>query len=119
MLITLKLLKDKRACARQCEIFATEWPDGCTISLATVRKALSLKLDLDWAATNLLNNSTLKVYNEAVATAWRTYDEARATAERTYNEARATALKTYNEAVSKAFVKAARVHDKLAKNNNE
>ena len=133
MQITIGLLEDHGVCENQRQVFATEWPKGCTVTLAVARRAAELGLDLEWAANNLLCAQARIQFAEAVATASRVYDkavvpssrvydkavvpasrvyaEAVATARRVYDEAVATASRVYDEERACAFVAACDLHD--------
>ena len=111
MQITIGLLKDHGACENQRQVFATEWPKGCTVTLAVARRAAELGLDLEWAANNLLCAQARSQFAEAMATANRVYDEAVAPARRVYDEAVATARRVYDEKRACAFVAACDLHD--------
>ena len=80
MQITIGLLEDHGVCENQRQVFATEWPKGCTVTLAVARRAAELGLDLEWAANNLLCAQARSQFVEAVAPARRVYDEKRACA---------------------------------------
>ena len=108
MQITIGLLEDHGVCENQRQVFATEWPKGCTVTLAVARRAAELGLDLEWAANNLLCAQARSQFVEAVAPARRVYDEAMAPALRVYVEAVAPARRVHDKAVAPAR----RVHDK-------
>ena len=78
--ITAAMLRQHGACADQVRVFETNWPDGMTPTIAACRKAARLRLDIGWAARNLLSATAWKVYDEAIAPARKVYDEAIATA---------------------------------------
>lgn len=64
--LTSGLLLEHGACRDQVAKFKIEWPDGCDVTEATVARAVELKLDLQWAAQNLLPQLTLDAYRAAV-----------------------------------------------------
>jgi len=96
--ITTKILQARRACKHQVKIFEDEWPDGCTVSLETIRRAQSLNITVQWAAEQFLKDKFLENYVEARATLWGDYEEARATLWSTYVEALASLLRDCGEA---------------------
>ena len=55
MRITTKWLNDRNACKPQVEVFGHEWPKGVTVSLAALRRASELSLNLDWFARMALS----------------------------------------------------------------
>ena len=105
MRVTAKLLRKHHACEEQVEIFEAEWQDGVKITEASLRRAVELKLDIDWFAQHFLPASAWKTYDEATAPAQKTYNEATAVAWKTYDEATAPAWKTYDEATAVALLK--------------
>jgi len=75
MRITRTMLEEAEACREQVRVFAGEWPDGCEITIENMKKALALRLDLDWAAENLLCEPARAAYEEARAPAFvRAYE---------------------------------------------
>ena len=103
MNITKKILQAHEACTSQVDTFAAEWPKGVDITEEVLRRALALKLDLDWAAWHLLSEPARKAYEEATAPARKAYEEAKAPARKAYEEAKALAWKAYEEAQIAAF----------------
>ena len=112
MQITIGLLEDHGACESQCQVFATEWPKGCTVTLADARRAAELGLDLEWASRNLLTAPAEKAYQDATATAEKAYQDATATAWKAYQDATAPAKKAYQDAKARAFALACKINDK-------
>lgn len=102
MKVTPGMLRKKGACESQVLISETEWPNGVTLTLAVLRRAVVLKLDLDWFAENFLKASALKAYEEAIAPAQKAYEEAKAPARKAYEEAMVPAQKAYREAMALA-----------------
>jgi hypothetical protein len=50
MKITTEWLTKRNACQDQIDTFAREWPEGVVISLAVLKRAAQLQLDLEWFA---------------------------------------------------------------------
>ena len=92
MNITKKILRAHKACTSQVDIFAAEWPKGVDITEEVLRRALALKLDLDWAAWHLLSEPARKAYEEAKAPALKAYEEAMDLAVKAYGEAKIAAF---------------------------
>ena len=108
MIITVAMLKKKRACADQVEQFERTFPLGCAVTLDNLRVAGTAQLDLWWAAQNLLPARARKAYGEATARARKAYDETTARARKAYDEAMAGPRKAYDEATLIALYDAAR-----------
>ena len=89
---TVRIKDLEGACLDQVRLFAKTFPGGAELTLANCKRAAEARLDLDWAAKNLLTAPALKAYNEATAPALKAYDEARAPARKAYDEARAPAF---------------------------
>ncbi len=102
MKLTLKQLKDQRACADQAHLFKKLF--GAEVS---VTKARCLKhaqqFNFGWAANRLLPASARAEYLKATASAWAEYLKATASASAAYNKAIALA---YNETAWAAYNKA-------------
>ena len=89
--ITERMLLLAGACKDQRDVFARRWPKSATISLAVIRKAAEIGLDLTWFAEKFLKAPAEKAYDEATAPAWKAYKEATAPALKAYDEATAPA----------------------------
>lgn len=100
--VTLEWLEEQGACEKQRLIFEQEWGASVELSLASLKRAVELELDLDWLAEYLLSASALAAYNEATASATADYDEAIAPGRKAYNEAIASAREAYKEATASA-----------------
>ena len=115
MRVTTTMLENLNACSQQVEIFRAEWPEGCEITKQTVLRAVELKLDIEWAAENLLSKEAFRSYQKARAPHWNTYQEACAPHLKAYNEAVAPLYKAYEEACAphlKAYEEACAPHYK-------
>lgn len=69
MLITRRWLTRRRACPEQVAIVEAEWADGAELTAANIRRAVELRLDLDWLAPRVLTALALRAYDEATALA--------------------------------------------------
>ena len=67
--ITVEWLREQSACPDQVKLFADTFGQSATITPELIRRAAEVKLDLDWAAKNLL-----------MAPAWAAYEQAKAPA---------------------------------------
>lgn len=66
-LITAKKLVTEGACGKPLATFRKEWPEGARVTLKNLRRALELKLDIEWFASRFLK-----------APLWKEHDEKRA-----------------------------------------
>jgi hypothetical protein len=83
MRITVENLIRVGASCNQVEIFRQEWPEGAEVNLVNARRAVDLRLNLNWAAQRLFSPNALRAYRESVAAAAqadRAWDEAFAAA---------------------------------------
>ena len=92
MKITVKQLKDKKACLEQVAIFQKEWPKGAEITLEALQRAVELGLDIEWFALTFLPAPAREAYEKAIASALEAYKKAIAPAWEAYEKARAPAL---------------------------
>ena len=102
MIITVAMLKKKRACVDQVERFERTFPLGCAVTLDNLRVAGTAQLDLGWAAQNLLPAGPSKAYGEATAGPSKAYGEAMVGARKAYDEAMVGPRKAYDEATARA-----------------
>src|SRR5512138_1117201 len=93
--LTARDLRLISACDSQVAQFAAEWPDGVDLTLAALKRAAKLRLDLGWFAGAALDAPARKVYYDAIAPARKVYDDACATASKVYDDAIAPARKVY------------------------
>ena len=109
------------ACKRQRAIFRQAWPNGAVVSLATLRRAARLGLNLRWFAERFLSFSARKAYLAETATdrqaylaetatAWEAYEAAPTPVLQVYEAARATALQVYDAATAPALWSAIKAH---------
>lgn len=71
MLITVRQLRKAGACdaCADVDVFKAEWPDGCQVNQANVRRALALGLNVLWANQHL---PVFAGHRHAIALAWQT-----------------------------------------------
>jgi hypothetical protein len=107
-LITADQLASLDACGDHVRVFRQEWPDGMGVTLENVRRAVVLRLDIEWASRCLLTPEEFAVYNKAMAQAITAYDKAMDQASRgpgaTYIAAEDRALAAYHDAEAAAFL---------------
>jgi hypothetical protein len=115
-MITYDTLRTAGACQEQRELFRQLFPKGTEVTEELcVRHAQDF--DWEWAAENLLDDATRKVYNDAEAPAWKAYEDAvgaalkayddtAASAWKVYDDTRASALRAYTNTAASAFAKA-------------
>ena len=60
--ISPKWLEDKGACGDQVKLFAGEWPDGCDVTEANLRRAGEIGMLLEWLADRALPRSLYADY---------------------------------------------------------
>ena len=80
MIINAKLLRSKRACTEQVDVFiALFGEDGGEV---TIDRCLSVadKFDWDWAAEHLLSPPARAEYDRVVSPAWAEYKRVKALA---------------------------------------
>ena len=97
MKITSNLLKAKNAYSGQVDVFETEWPGGCEITLENCKRAVDLNLDLNWAAKHLLPAPAWQAYQEVEAPAWQAYQEVEVPAWQAYQEVEVPVWQAYQE----------------------
>ena len=100
------MLRLAGACSDQVEIFRKQWPRGTAVTPEAGEVALSLGLDIGWAADNLLSGEALAEYERATDAAWPVYDHATAVAWAEYRRADSAACVEYKRAIATAFVAA-------------
>ena len=120
MKITTEILKSKKACQDQVDLFIETFPEGTEVTEEACLKAASVGIDFEWASENLLNKDQLKAYEkaitplwevyeastiptweayeEAITPLWEAYEEAKAPLWEAYEETKAPLLKAYKEA---------------------
>ena len=95
--ITIEQLESLGACNSGLDLFKKY----CGIE---VTEANALKvgrfLDSSWASENLLTESQLETYKEALAPLYKTYEEAEAPLYKAFKEAKAPLYKAYKEALA-------------------
>lgn len=67
--VTATMLRRLGACSDQVATVEREWPNGAPVTVATVRKAYRLGLDVDWLANKVLPALALAEYQRVTA-AW-------------------------------------------------
>jgi len=77
MKITPKLLKRKKACQEQYEIFVKQWPDGCAVNAANAKIVAKLGLDLYWVVGHLLSADQRADYWAKHKPLWEDYQAKR------------------------------------------
>ena len=85
--ITLDDLCNASACWNQLSIFKAEWPYGCVVNEATIRRAIDLNLDVDWAVGNLASLDLQDKYYTIRTQAKDTFRQEIRKVETEYNEA--------------------------------
>jgi hypothetical protein len=97
--ITYNLLKEKKACKEQLDLFEQRIGLNKPIPLTkkTIQKFSQL-FDLDWAANNLLDLDDQNEYKKAMAPAYAEYLKADETAYSKYQKAKDILLAEYNKA---------------------
>ena len=80
MRLTAEMLREKKACENQVQVFVGEWPDGVEITEAVVLRAYELGLDIDWFVETFLTALALAEYHKAAALAWAEYQKVTAPA---------------------------------------
>ena len=103
-------LRAAGACSDQFARFRKAWPKGATLSLVNLRKAVELRLDLNWFAQHFLTPPARQAYEAARAPARQAYEAARATAWQAYEAATAPALQAYEAATAPALWDTIREH---------
>jgi len=107
--LTAAMLCGLDACSDQVAIFASAFPDGLTMPTedaaiaALAAKVAALRLDVGWAAEELLSPAASLAYDKARVPASRAYNKARAPARRAYDKATAPARIAYAEATDAAL----------------
>jgi hypothetical protein len=99
--ITYSLLKEKRACKEQLDLFDLHIGQNKPIPLTktTIQQFGSI-FDIDWAANNLLDSDDLTKFENAIYAAYDKYSTAKTTALAEFNKAKATAADEYNKIVA-------------------
>ena len=88
------------ACKGQLAVFRKTWPKGAIVSLATLRRAGKLGLDLSWFADKFLSASAFRAFDAARTPAVQAYRVAEGSAWRAYTET--AALEAYSAATASA-----------------
>lgn len=74
--ITASMLVKAGACHDQLDLFRRTFPRGSRLTLASVQKALSVGLDVDWAIERFATQSARDAYDAATQPAWEAYNAA-------------------------------------------
>ena len=98
MFITVKMLKDKKACHDQIELFQETFGDAVEVTKENCIRAALAGLSILWAARNLINEQQTAAYKEARAPLLAAYEEAKAPLWAAYREAKAPLWAAYEEA---------------------
>ena len=111
MKLTADMLRSKDACPDQVAVFLAEWPDGTDVTEASIMRARSLGLDVDWFTCRFLPAPAFAEYLQATNPAFAEYQQARDTAWRDtvwakYHRAIATVWAEYHRAIAPALVAA-------------
>jgi hypothetical protein len=80
----------KCPCVSQVKIFSTHWPNGANLTLANIRRAAALKLDLYWFAQRFLTATARAAYQRALDPAWEAYERDMAPSTEAYVQAART-----------------------------
>jgi hypothetical protein len=105
MKITSKLLRAKRACKAQVDLFKALGGDTLELTEALCVKHAS-EFDWAWAADNLLSAPAWAEYDRVRASAGAEYDRVVAPARAEYDRVVAPASAKYNRVVASAFWRA-------------
>ncbi len=112
--VTAAQLRELGACKDQVETVEKHWPRGVPLTGPSIRKAMSLGLDVGWFAQAVLGAPALAEYNKVrapawaeyekvMAPAWAEYEKVMAPALAEYEKVRATALAEYNKVKAPAL----------------
>ena len=118
MKITTQMLTKRKACAAQVALFEKLFGAEAEVTPANCLKAVAARLNIDWAAENLLSPERLQAYDAAMAVPRQAYWAAKADAEQAYwaataearqayDAAKADAARAYDAATAEAFYHAA------------
>jgi cation transport regulator ChaB len=111
MKITPQMLRDKRACSKDIEIFEREWPAGVDITENVILRIYDLGLDVQWGVYKFLSSPAQKAYEKAIATAEEAYEKAIAPAQEAYEKAIAPAWEAYKKAIAPAIIRAIQLQE--------
>lgn len=75
-MITPKLLRQYGACEAQYEVFKSEWPRGCAVTIKNALRAVELDLDLNWLAMVLFRGAIRTTYIQDTAPTRIAYEKA-------------------------------------------
>ncbi len=75
--ITLELLKSKKACQPQLDLFQTQFGEGPVPLTEEVFTKFASVFDISWAANNLLNTEDWVEYDKVSASASAEYEKVR------------------------------------------
>ena len=103
MRLTAEMLREKKACENQVQVFVGEWPDGVEITEAVVLRAYELGLDIDWFVETFLTALALAEYHKAAAPAWAEYEKVTAPAWAEYDKVTAPAVAEYDKMRASAW----------------
>jgi len=102
--ISLRTLKKINACPEQVTLFKYTFGTAkIPVTLENCKRALAVRLNVEWAASTLLPVSAKRAYDKAIVSAWCTYKKTMASARHTYNETKIPAWCTYREAMASAW----------------
>ena len=100
--ITLELLKSKKACQGQLDLFQTHFGDTPVPLTEEVFTKFSSEFDIGWAASNLLDSTDFSEYDKVRDKALTEYDKATNTAKAEYYKVSGTALTEYEKVLALA-----------------
>ncbi len=112
--ITLELLKSKKACQPQLDLFQTHFGEGSVPLTEEVFTKFASEFDIGWAAYTLLNSEDRNEYNEVADpayakytkvcdSAWAEYQKVRAPAWAEYQKVRNPGLSEYIKVCASAY----------------
>ncbi len=102
--ITLELLKSKKACQPQLDLFQTHFGEGPVPLTEEVFTKFASVFAINWAANNLMNSEDYSEYNKVRDSAWAEYTKVDTSAYAEYTKvcdfAYAEYVKVCNSALS-------------------
>jgi preprotein translocase subunit Sss1 len=108
--ITVEMLKTRKACSDQVELFERVFPQGAPVSMRSFAKARKAGLDTRWTA-HLLGGPALVEYKKVRDPAWAEYKKVRDPAWAEYEKARDAAWAEYEKARAPAWVEYKKARD--------
>ena len=106
----IPLEKLSRACRSQLDKVTHEWPDGIPLNEQTAERAVELKLDIDWAAAELLPSKVFVEYRNQLCKSASERDRKVQKEILEYQDTKALAMTEYQKIKKEMLIQVCEAH---------